>query len=123
MIKPSALLGIGLLFAVAACTAPPAVVGPSGQGDAAADLEIQQTPWNRYYPGPYYGRDRDRMTRRANAVCGDSYRACITRDQQAHPGAPGALFGGSPEGQAACQRAMTLCYRRYGVTPSEPRVN
>lgn len=122
MLRVTRVLGFAILLGLTACTQPPALIGTESQGDTGKGMEIQQWP-APYYPG--YGRDRtrSRWERRANAVCGNAYRDCITRDQQAHPGAPGALFGGSPAGRAACESAMTACYRRYGVTPSEPRVN
>ena len=119
---PFRLAGLSLLFGVIACTQPPAVVGPAGQDAGRAGLvpasrEVQQAPY------PYYGRYGSRYTRRGTAICQNAYRDCITRDQQANPGAPGQLFGGSPAGREACQRDLDSCYRRFRVPTSEPRLN
>lgn len=116
-------LGIAILLGLTACTQSPTLMGAAPSGEPEKGMEIQQ--WSRYHYYPGYGRDRNqsRYERRANVVCGNAYRDCISQDQKANPGAPGSLFGGTPAGQAACERAMTACYRRYGVTPSEPRVN
>jgi hypothetical protein len=125
------VLGAGLLFTIAACTQAPASLVPTepsnSHGDstvsAPASREVQQgpSPWNRPYTSwrDRYTSRRDRNLARAHYFCGNAYRDCLDRDQAAHPGAPGALFGGSPEGRAACERAMNACYARYGA-PSPP---
>lgn len=127
------VLGAGLLFAISACTQAPASLAPMEPGDnywesgvsAPGSREVQQgpSPWNRPYTSwrDRYTSRRDRNLARANYFCGNAYRDCLDRDQAAHPGAPGALFGGSPAGRAACERAMNACYTRYGAPPPPPQ--
>lgn len=119
------LAGLGLLVGIAACSSAPAGFGPSPPDERPAGLrvpsatrEVQQAP--RPWIRPYTSW-RDRRLARAHYYCGNAYQDCLARDQAAHPGAQGSLFGGSPEGRAACEREMNACYARHGITTPPQR--
>lgn len=128
MLKRSNLLVMSACLALAACAElgsgrhpNPAAPGTSANQVQQADRKTSQTG----YAAPYTPGGSTWAARRFSAlrVCRRQYSTCITADQQANPGQPGQLVGGSPNGRALCSARYENCLRLWGIesTPSPIR--